>query len=224
VPAQTLPIALASTRQSFSADGWRAGQLSQLTDLSNVRITTAIHDRGAADELSGVAPRPKVNTLTKVPSVVVGPARMLDRRIGYLLMRLAVGVSLFGHGLVRIPKLGSFHAHLTGDFAHSILPKTLVSVAGYALPFVEFCVGAMLVVGLLTKLALIAGVLGMTALVFGSTTIEDYSVIGEQLIHAAILVALIVSLEHNTYSVDRVLFGTDADAHTPADRLASRAP
>jgi len=197
---------------------------SQLADLSNVRTTTAIHDRGAAEKLSGVPPRPKVSTLSKVPSVVVSPARMLDRRIGYLLMRLAVGVSLLGHGLVRIPKLGSFHAHLTGDFVHSILPKSLVSVAGYALPFVEFCIGAMLVVGLLTKLGLIAGVLGMTALVFGSTTIEDYSVIGEQLIHAAILVALIVFMEHNTYSVDRVLFRTDAVVHSTADRLASRAP
>ena len=148
---------------------------------------------------------------------------MTDRRIGYLLMRLAVGVSLLGHGLVRIPKLGRFHEHLTSDFTHSILPKTLVSVAGYALPFVEFCIGAMLVVGLLTKLGLIAGVLGMTALVFGSTTIEDYSVIGEQLIHAAILVGLIVFLEYNTCSVDRVLFRTDADTHSPADRPASRA-
>jgi thiosulfate dehydrogenase [quinone] large subunit len=147
---------------------------------------------------------------------------MTDRRIAYLLMRLAVGVSLLGHGLVRIPKLGAFHAHLTSDFAHSILPKTLVSVAGYALPFVEFCIGAMLVIGLLTKVGLIAGVLGMTVLVFGSTTIEGYSVIGEQLIHAAILVGLIVFLEHNTCSVDRILFGTDADTHLPAPRPASR--
>ena len=164
-----------------------------------------------------------MSTLSKVPGVVVGPARTMDRRIGYLLMRLAVGVSLLGHGLVRIPKLSGFHAHLTSDFTHSILPKTLVSVAGYALPFVEFCIGAMLVVGLLTKLGLIAGVLGMTALVFGSTTIEDYSVIGEQLIHAAILVGLIVFLEYNTCSVDRVLFRTDADTHSSADRPASRA-
>jgi thiosulfate dehydrogenase (quinone) large subunit len=158
-----------------------------------------------------------------MPSVVIDPAGMMDRRIAYLLMRLAVGFSLLGHGLVRIPKLAGFHAHLTSDFTHSILPKTLVSVTGYALPFVEVCIGAMLVVGLLTKLGLIAGVLGMTILVFGSTTIEDYSVIGEQLIHAAILVALIVFLEYNTCSVDRVLFRRDADTHSPADHSASRA-
>lgn len=80
------------------------------------------------------------------PSVVIHPAGTVDRRIGYLLMRLAVGFSLLGHGLVRIPKLASFHRHLTSDFTHPILPKTLVSVTGYALPFVEFCIGAMLVV------------------------------------------------------------------------------
>jgi len=158
-------------------------------------------------------------------SVVVDPERTMDRRIGYLLMRLAVGFSLLGHGLVRIPKLAGFHTHLTSDFTHSILPMTLVSAAGYALPFVEFCIGAMVVVGLLTKLGLIAGVLSMSILVFGSTTIEDYSVIGEQLIHAAILVGLIVFLEYNSYSVDRVVFRTDADTHarqiTDSDRSSS---
>src|SRR6185369_5130409 len=123
----------------------------QLTDFSNVGSTTAIHDR------------------VMMASVVVDPERTMDRRIGYLLMRLAVGFSLLGHGLVRIPKLAGFHAHLTSDFTHSILPMTLVSAAGYALPFVEFCIGAMVVVGLLTKLGLIAGVLSMTILVFGST-------------------------------------------------------
>ena len=40
------------------------------------------------------------------------------------------------------------------------------------------------------------------------------------MIHAAILVGLIVFLEYNTCSVDRVLFKTDADTHSPADRPA----
>jgi thiosulfate dehydrogenase (quinone) large subunit len=120
-------------------------------------------------------------------------------------MRLAIGFSLFGHGLVRIPKLSAFHGHLTSQFTHSILPTALVSVCGYALPFVEFGIGLMLIVGLSTRIALVAGALLMTILVFGSTTVEDYSVIGEQLIHAAILVVLIALLDHNSFSVDHAL-------------------
>ena len=83
-----------------------------------------------------------------VPSVLTDRATTADRRIAYLLMRLTVGFSLFGHGLVRIPKLASFHAHLASDFTHSILPSMLVSLIGYALPYVEFGVGVMLVLGL----------------------------------------------------------------------------
>ncbi|OBF27723.1 hypothetical protein A5724_29345 [Mycobacterium sp. ACS1612] len=66
-----------------------------------------------------------------------------DRRIAYFLLRLAVGCSLFGRGLVRIPMLGSFHDHVTREFATSIVPIRL------------------------TRLALIVGTLTMTVFVFG---------------------------------------------------------
>src|SRR5690242_6327491 len=98
-----------------------------------------------------------------------GTATITDRGIAYLLMRVAIGFSLFGHGLVRIPKLSTFHAHLTGQFAHSILPIAVVSVCGYVLPFVEFGIGVILIVGLSTRIALVVGALLMTFLVFGST-------------------------------------------------------
>jgi thiosulfate dehydrogenase [quinone] large subunit len=141
--------------------------------------------------------------------------RTVDRRIAYLLMRLAVGFSLFGHGLVRIPRLSTFDAHLTGQFTNSIVPNTLVSVCGYVLPFVEFCIGLMLVVGVFTRIALVAGVLLMTILVFGSTTIENYSIINEQLIHAAILAVLIVFLDQNSFSIDHALARRRSSVHSP---------
>ena len=142
----------------------------------------------------------------------------VDRRIAYLLMRLAVGFSLFGHGLVRIPRLSTFHAHLTGQFTHSIVPTTVVSVCGYVLPFVEFCIGLMLIVGLFTRIALVAGVLLMTMLIFGSTTIESYSIISEQLIHASILAVLIAFLDQNSFSIDHAL----ARRRSSADSLSRR--
>ena len=52
-----------------------------------------------------------------------------DRALAYLLMRLTIGTSVFGHGLIRLPKLGAFHAQLTDEFKTSILPATLVSVS-----------------------------------------------------------------------------------------------
>jgi len=128
-----------------------------------------------------------------------------NRRIAYLLLRLAVGCSLFGHGLVRIPIVGSFHEHVTREFATSIVPGILVSAVAYALPFVECCTGALLILGLFTRVALVVGTLTMTVFIFGSTTVQNWSVIGEQLIHAAILAALIAALQHNAYSIDTVM-------------------
>jgi thiosulfate dehydrogenase (quinone) large subunit len=88
-------------------------------------------------------------TATKSPTA----AEERDRALAYVLVRLAIGASLFGHGLVRLPKLSAFHAGLVGECKTSILPEILVSPCGYALPFAEFGIGALLVVGALTRAA-----------------------------------------------------------------------
>jgi thiosulfate dehydrogenase (quinone) large subunit len=130
-----------------------------------------------------------------------------DRAVAYLLIRLTIGASLFGHGLVRLPKLGAFHAHLAADFKTSILPAVLVSVCGYALPFAELVTGVLLLAGALTRAAAVAGGLVMIVLVFGSTTIEHFDVIGDQLLHASLLAAVIAFRRHNRYSVDTLVAG-----------------
>lgn len=128
-----------------------------------------------------------------------------DRAVSYLLIRLTIGASLFGHGLVRLPKLGAFHAHLTGEFKTSILPAVLVSVCSYALPIAELITGMLLLAGALTRAAAVAGGVVMIVLVFGATSIEHFDVIGEQLIHASFLAAVIAFRSHNKYSVDHLL-------------------
>jgi thiosulfate dehydrogenase (quinone) large subunit len=130
-----------------------------------------------------------------------------DRAVAYLLIRLTIGASLFGHGLVRLPKLGAFHAQLMGEFKASILPAVLVSVGSYAVPFAELVTGLLLLAGALTRAAAVAGGLVMIILVFGATTIEHFGVIGDQLIHASLLAAVVAFRSHNKYSVDRLLAG-----------------
>lgn len=87
------------------------------------------------------------------------------------------------------------------------MPEILVSPCGCALPFAEFAIGALLLVGALTRAAAIAGGLVMIVLVFGSTTIEHFGVIGDQLIHASLLAAVLMFRRHNTYSIDHLLAG-----------------
>jgi thiosulfate dehydrogenase (quinone) large subunit len=134
-------------------------------------------------------------------------AEETDRAVAYLLMRLTIGASLFGHGLVRLPKLATFHTQLMGEFKASILPGVLVSVCGYALPVAELVTGVLLLAGALTRAAAVAGALVMIVLVFGATSIEHFNVIGEQLVHAIFLATVVAFRSHNKYSVDHLLAG-----------------
>jgi uncharacterized membrane protein YphA (DoxX/SURF4 family) len=127
-----------------------------------------------------------------------------DRALAYLIVRLTIGASLFGHGLVRMPRLGAFHAHMMVEFKTSILPAPMVSACSYALPFAELIIGALLLAGALTRVAAVAAGLVMIVLIFGATSIEHFNVVGEQLVHVIFLAAVIAFRSHNAYSADRV--------------------
>jgi thiosulfate dehydrogenase [quinone] large subunit len=131
---------------------------------------------------------------------------MLSLKSSYLLGRLAIGTSFFGHGLVRLPKLDKFSHGIAGEFHHSILPESLVLAFGYALPFAEFLIGLLLIVGLFTRKALVAGTVVMILLIFGSTTIENWTPIGEQLIHILFLLGLLALVDSSdSWSLDMAL-------------------
>lgn len=122
-----------------------------------------------------------------------------------MLLRLAIGASMFGHGLVRLPKLAGFSSWMVGSFEKSMLPLALVRPFSYALPILEFTVGLLLITGLFTKASLIAGALIMVALIFGTTLIESWDAITSQLIHAAFFAVLLQFVQYNTYAVDSLL-------------------
>jgi len=123
----------------------------------------------------------------------------------YLMMRLAIAASMFGHGLVRLPKLKSFSGWMVNSFQHSMLPQMLVSPFSYALPVAEFSVGLLLLLGLFTKSASILGSLLMISLIFGTAMIENWEAIPSQLIHVLFFVALLQFSEQNLWSLDALI-------------------
>ena len=86
----------------------------------------------------------------------------------YLILRFAIAASMFGHGLVRMPKLSGFSAWMVKSFEHSMLPPALVIPFSYALPFGELITGLLLLLGLFTKQALLLGGVIMVMLIFGT--------------------------------------------------------
>ncbi|HEY9049794.1 MAG TPA: DoxX family membrane protein [Ohtaekwangia sp.] len=123
----------------------------------------------------------------------------------FLILRLAIAASMFGHGLVRLPKLSGFSQWMVGSFEKSMLPAAMVVPFSYALPIAEFIVGLLLLLGLFTKTSLIAGGIIMIALILGTTLIENWEALPSQLIHAAFFAVLLSFIQHNTFAVDNLL-------------------
>ncbi|RAJ76522.1 thiosulfate dehydrogenase [quinone] large subunit [Chitinophaga dinghuensis] len=122
----------------------------------------------------------------------------------YLLLRFAIAASMLGHGLVRLPKLNGFSAWMVQSFEKSMLPHALVLPFSYVLPIAEFIIGLLLLVGLGTRIALIAGGIVMATLIFGSALIESWDYITGQLVHAAFFAILLQYINSNSYSLDKV--------------------
>ena len=123
----------------------------------------------------------------------------------YLILRLSIGFSFFGHGLVRLPKLAGFSQAMVGNFQKSMLPEALVAPFSYILPFAEFFVGLLLLLGLFTRQAIVAGSIVMMLLILGTTLIEHWDTLPLQLIHVLFLVLLLQFIVSNIYSVDQLL-------------------
>jgi thiosulfate dehydrogenase [quinone] large subunit len=131
----------------------------------------------------------------------------MNYNIAYLLLRLGIGLSFFGHGLVRLPKLSGFSAWMVKSFEHSMVPASLVTPFSYILPIAEFVVGLLLIIGLFTRFSLIAGSIVMLALIFGTTMIENWDALPSQLIHLGLLEVLLVFIQYNAWAVDRRIKG-----------------
>jgi thiosulfate dehydrogenase [quinone] large subunit len=131
---------------------------------------------------------------------------MSAHKQSFLLTRLAAGTSLFGHGLVRLPKLDKFSHDMAAGFQHSILPEGLVLGFGYILPFAEFGIGLLTLLGLFTRPAAIAGSLLMIALIFGTTAIEKFENIPSMLLHILFFIGVLTFVDrYDNWSLDLAL-------------------
>jgi thiosulfate dehydrogenase (quinone) large subunit len=132
-------------------------------------------------------------------------ASVLDRKIGYLVLRFTLGLSIFMHGLTRLPHLSAFADGLVKEFANTVLPAMVVRPFAISLVFVEGIVGLLVLLGLFTRAALILGSATMAALIFGTTLRSDWITVAVQLLYCAIYAALLAAREYNAYSVDALL-------------------
>jgi len=123
----------------------------------------------------------------------------------YLITRLAIGASIFGHGLVRLPKIAEFAQGTAESFEKSMLPAELVLPFGYGIAIAEFIIGLLVLIGLFTRQAALAGGILMILLIAGTSLIENWGAIPSQLLHTLFFLLLIQFSESNRYAVDNLL-------------------
>jgi len=132
--------------------------------------------------------------------------REKDAALAYFLLRVTIGTNIFIHGLSRILAGPSHFADaLVPAFQHAPLPSGAVRLFALALPFAESIVGLLVLVGIRTRVALVAGALLILTLTFGATLNQDWESAGLQLIYAAVYAALLAFRHHDTFSVDALL-------------------
>jgi thiosulfate dehydrogenase [quinone] large subunit len=105
---------------------------------------------------------------------------------------------------------------LVAQFAHAPLPGWSVWSFGMVLPAVEALLGLLLLVGLRTRAALVAGSLLIMVLTFGSALVQDWSAASIQLSYALVYSILIFLLRYNGWSVDAWMARGDRQTSTPS--------
>ena len=145
---------------------------------------------------------PREMTQTSPRTAIHGSMTLPDRRLAYLLLRLTLGINILLHGAVRLPALGAFVAGTVQQFADTPLPAVAVRLFGLSLPFLETAIGLLLIVGLWTRWALVAGALLIAALVFGTALRSDWETLSIQMIYAIIYYLLLTGRTYDYFALD----------------------
>jgi thiosulfate dehydrogenase [quinone] large subunit len=153
---------------------------------------------------------------TSKPSDLNSSARIL----GYTTLRLAIGMTMLIHGLGRLPHISVFTQAMLKLFAGSALPPIAVAAFARITPPIELAIGLLVLFGFATRFGLTMGGLWMMLLIFGSTLIEKYDVVGIQLIYSLIFHQLLQHLEQNRLSMDALLHRADGKAAGANDNVA----
>jgi thiosulfate dehydrogenase (quinone) large subunit len=129
-----------------------------------------------------------------------------DVTLAYALLRIALGLNICLHGVVRwAAGLRNFAESLLPIFQKTPLPTLSVFSFGFVLPIVEAAVGACVLFGFQTRRALISGSVLMLVLMFGSTLRQDWPTVGIQLTYSLVYTLLLAWIRFNSYSIDRQL-------------------
>lgn len=127
-----------------------------------------------------------------------------DIIIAYALLRIIMGINYFNHGFTRIGNIPGFMDSMVAAMEGAWIPEFLVRINAALVPPAELVIGLLLILGLFTRGALIAGLLLMAMLMYGVTVVQNWDAATSQLIYDVILFILLAGVGYNRISLDQV--------------------
>ena len=129
-----------------------------------------------------------------------------EQELALAALRIFMGFNMFMHGAARIfGHLPEFIDKTTKQFIPTILPQPLVQLFATTLPFIELILGALLLLGLWTRWNLVAQIALLMSLTFGMSLLQNWAVVGSQIIYALAFFVLLYLNRPNRFSLDWLL-------------------
>ncbi|EOQ98131.1 DoxX family protein [Leptospira wolbachii serovar Codice str. CDC] len=120
-----------------------------------------------------------------------------------LVLRIAIGANLLGHGLIRMgSRYGIFREWIRDLFSITPLPSFLVNTMGYVIPPLELLLGVLILIGWNTKWSLVLASLLMCSLIFGMCLLEKWEIVGIQMVYMVCYYLALTSVDKQILSVD----------------------
>jgi thiosulfate dehydrogenase [quinone] large subunit len=130
-----------------------------------------------------------------------------DAALAYAIFRLTFGVNLMLRGVDRIFFLGldNFGNGMVKQFEMTWIGPAMIQPFAHTIPWIEMAMGALIILGLFTRPALVVGGLMMTSLTFGTMFLRNFDLAWLQLTYAIAFFLLLAARSWNVISLDRML-------------------
>ena len=128
--------------------------------------------------------------------------RRQDIILAYTLLRLVFGINFMVHGLVRIGNIPGFVASQVALYEGLPVPEFMIAIPAFFIPIVELIYGFLMIIGLQTRNAIIAGFTLMLPLMFGVCLLQKWDTASSQLIYCIVFFILLSGYSFNYLSVD----------------------
>jgi thiosulfate dehydrogenase [quinone] large subunit len=129
---------------------------------------------------------------------------MNHRETAYALLRVTMGVIFLFYGIGKfISGVGNFVGNMNQQFSGK-LPAFMVMPFAYAIPFAEVTAGALILLGLFTRLGLVISGLLLIGLTFGMVMLGQAPTVAHNLQYGLVNFVLLWLVELNRYSLDSI--------------------